>query len=175
MEDQIETLECLDMNTVANYIPGVFETIKAKHSFKKGHCNTEECCKQTCAEVCGSNSQCDSNWKNICDGNCRDIAQHLFPKISGPEYVQSGLFPPVSNGPLPLVYPEQEEAYLIEKRRRYPVLGTQYPYINTPYAYNNYSYMYLNDIPKTRYKKYNPVFYKSKNNELYIPVPQKFN
>jgi hypothetical protein len=184
MEDQIETLECLDMNTVAKYIPGVFETIKAKHSFKKGPCNTAECCKKTCREVCSGNSQCDSNWENICDGNCHDISQHLFPKIGGPEYVQSGVFPPVPpglygryppEGPLPVIYPEQQEAFLMEKNRPYPILGTQYPYINTPYAYNNYSYMYLNDVPKKRYRKYNPLSYKSKTNELYIPQPQKFN
>lgn len=140
MKDKIETIECLDMNTLAKYIPGVFETIKAKHSFKKGNCNTSKCCKKTCAEVCSSNRQCDSNWKNICEGNCTDISNHLFSKINGSEYVQdvpNGLFVPEVQ--IPILYPD---------RQSYSMLGSQYPYMYSGRRSRPYNYMYYTPVQK---------------------------
>ena len=173
-DDKIETLECLDMNTVSKYIPGVFETFKAKYSFKKEKCKTTECCKQTCAEICSTNRNCDANWENICETNCDDIVNHLFPKIDGPEYVTDiepfpyitsnlhGRFYP--NKPLSVIYPSKREPLLYENNETYSILRTQFPYINTPDAYDNYSYMYLKPKPQSRMLKNNPRYYKNKNN-----------
>jgi hypothetical protein len=79
-----DNLVSLDIDTFNNYCPGVYEAVQ--------NCKpvTNECCLSTCASICGSpSSNCDKNWKDICDNECPDIVD-LINRKPVPEPTPSG-------------------------------------------------------------------------------------
>ena len=64
-----------DPQVINKYLPGIFQTVQK--SCVGDNINNLACCNVACADTCQGNTNCDSDWSNICVDNCPSIMNQV--------------------------------------------------------------------------------------------------